>query len=306
MKYSEKQYKNYGKCLEITNGIIDITVTLDVGPRIINYSLCGGKNIFFEDIDRQISSDVPAVKEIYGDDAVWYIYGGHRLWLSPEQGSTYYPDNIPIKYEVKENTITFYQGLQSPINVQGEISLTVGEGSPEVTVLHKITNKSDETKTFAPWALSVLAPGGTEVIPFNDNKTGWLSNRTLMLWDYTEMNDSRVNFGKKYLVIKQDSTKANPFKIGMDNKKGWVAYINNGAAFVKRFGFAEGRDYPDNGCNFETYTNNHMLECETLGTLSIVKPGESVSHKEEWNIIRNVSENGFDDSFGEKIAQIIK
>lgn len=304
MQVTEKQYKNFGKCLEITNGNIELVVTLDVGPRILRYALSGGENIFFEDIDRKIVSDDPRIKEVYGKDAVWYIYGGHRLWISPEQGSTYYPDNIPVSYVVEGNTVTFYQGMQEPLQLKGEISLTIAENSTEVTVLHKVTNHGEQTE-FAPWALSVLAPGGVEVVPFNDDKTGWLSNRTLMLWDYTEMDDSRVHFGKKYIILKQDKNKDNAFKIGLDNRKGFAAYIKGGTAFVKKFSFDATKRYADNGCNFETYTNALMLECETLGALSTVEKGESVIHTENWSLFSGVEVKDLDDSFGQKIEELI-
>ena len=53
VSYKEISYKNYGKCLEISNGAIDLLVTLDVGPRIIRFGFCGEKNMLFEDIDRE-------------------------------------------------------------------------------------------------------------------------------------------------------------------------------------------------------------------------------------------------------------
>ena len=37
----EIQYKNFGKCMEITNGKASVTVTVDVGPRIIACSVPG-------------------------------------------------------------------------------------------------------------------------------------------------------------------------------------------------------------------------------------------------------------------------
>ena len=82
--FKEKEYKNFGKCLEISNGIVDLLVTLDIGPRIIRYGFCGKENMFYEDIDRLTHNKSDELKEVYGDDAVWYLYGGHRLWISPE------------------------------------------------------------------------------------------------------------------------------------------------------------------------------------------------------------------------------
>ena len=45
MNYSEIQYKDYGKCLKIDNGLIEAIITLDVGPRIISFSFIRGENI---------------------------------------------------------------------------------------------------------------------------------------------------------------------------------------------------------------------------------------------------------------------
>ena len=46
---------------------------------------------------------------------------------------------------------------------------------------------------------------------------------------------------------------------------------------------AEGK-YPDGGCSFETYTNECMLEFETLSELKVVHPGESNTLNEKWTL----------------------
>jgi len=52
--------------------------------------------------------------------------------------------------------------------------------------------------------------------------------------------------------------------------------------FVKHFSPIIGKNYPDNGCTFETYTNDVMLELETLSPLATIAPGGVALHKEEW------------------------
>lgn len=42
-------YKNIGRAMKLTNGIYDVIVTLDVGPRIMHYSLCGQPNMLNDD-----------------------------------------------------------------------------------------------------------------------------------------------------------------------------------------------------------------------------------------------------------------
>ena len=107
VSYQEISYKNYGKCLEISNGAIDLLVTLDVGPRIIRFGFCGKENMLFEDIDREQNYNKEDMRAIYGQDKTWYLYGGHRLWISPEYADTYYPDNTPIAYEKIKNGAVF-------------------------------------------------------------------------------------------------------------------------------------------------------------------------------------------------------
>jgi hypothetical protein len=96
------------------------------------------------------------------------------------------------------------------------------------------------------------------------------------------MNDSRVYWGKNYVTLTQDSAKDNPFKFGYSNEDGWAAYFNKGQLFVKYFAPADDDIYPDNGCSFETFTNNVMLESETLSPMTLIEPGGEESHSEIW------------------------
>ena len=60
---------------------------------------------------------------------------------------------------------------------------------------------------------------------------------------------------------------------------------------------AEGEigDYPDCGCSFETFTNADFLELETLGPLTRLHPGETVTHTERWAAHRGVHVSQWDD-----------
>jgi hypothetical protein len=71
---NEIQYGGYGKCIQITNGKIEAVVTVDVGPRVIRFGFTGGNNVFCEGASSKTESNL----------GEWKIYGGHRLWHSPE------------------------------------------------------------------------------------------------------------------------------------------------------------------------------------------------------------------------------
>ncbi len=288
--YKETTYKNYGKCLEISNGCVDLLVTLDFGPRIIRYGFCGGDNMLYEDLERVNGYDEPDLKEMFGANAKWYLYGGHRLWTSPEGTESYFPDNNPVAYMIDEenDSVSFETDIQEVTGLQLSISIQLMEEGSTVAIDHFIQNHSGEPKNYAPWSLTVLDKGGVELIPFNTNDTNLLPNRTVRAWPYTNFADHRLYMGEKFVSLCSDSTDKK-FKLGFDLRKGVVAYVNKNNMFVKHFPHYEDSIYPDNGCSFETFTNQHFLECETLGDIG-VKPNFSlVIHSEVWDLIKDVT-----------------
>jgi len=79
-----------------------------------------------------------------------------------------------------------------------------------------------------------------------------------------------------------------PQKIGVHNTQGWAGYLNNGTLFIKIAEYSSQKNYPDFGSNFEFFTNNYFLEIETLGALSVLQPGDQVSHIEYWALFEGI------------------
>ncbi len=292
IQVTEGTYQGYGRCLTISNGTIEAVVTLDCGPRIIRFAAIGGANVMMEDTERSINKQefsADFADKFGADKGVWYIYGGHRLWTSPEElPRSYYPDNTPVEYEKVAGGAKFTPPAQVWTQLQMSMTVTMSETDNSLHILHEITNVGAWNAEFAPWALSVLAPGGFEVVPVQQRQTGLLSNRKLVLWDYARMNDDRVYWGEKYITLRQDPTAEGPFKIGTDSEHCWAAYFNHGDLFIKKFDTDPDGVYPDGGCNFETYTCADFLEMESLGTLKSVAPNETVSHCEDWTLYTDV------------------
>ena len=71
MKIEKMEYKGWPNCYRLSNNLIDLVVTTDVGPRIIRYSFPGEDNILAEMPDAVVKTD-------FGE---WKPLGGHRLWL---------------------------------------------------------------------------------------------------------------------------------------------------------------------------------------------------------------------------------
>ncbi len=279
VKTEQVKYKEFGNCIRIYNEKAELYVTIDVGPRIIKYNLLDKPNVFCEHI----------TKEPQMEETGWRIYGGHRLWHSPEDvPRSYVADNDKIEYTAIENGIQITCEIEKLTGLQKRLVVILSEETAEAAVIHSIANRGAWPVEYAVWALSVMAEGGVEVIPNNQHDTGLLHNRSMSLWPYAKMNDERVYWGDKYFTLRQTPGAETPFKVGTTNNQAWAAYFNNGDAFVKRYAHFEGENYPDNNVSFETYTNDFMLEIESLSPLMKVNPGEMLEHIEVWNITPDV------------------
>ena len=76
-------YRGWQNAYKLRNDHVQVIVLADVGPRIIWYGFCDKENELHE---------VPADAGLTGGKD-FRLYGGHRLWVSPELPGTYYPDN---------------------------------------------------------------------------------------------------------------------------------------------------------------------------------------------------------------------
>ncbi|MEW6599946.1 MAG: hypothetical protein AB1499_03160 [Nitrospirota bacterium] len=280
-------YRGWNHCIRITNGIVDLVITADVGPRVIRYGLTGKENEFCE---------VESTLGLTGGDE-WRIYGGHRLWHSPEDRiRTYEPDNFPVEWKKIENGIHTLQATEPNTGISKEMEITLASGSTEVSILHRLTNKGKSPVELSVWSISAMAPGGKEVIPQTIKDTGLLPNRVMSLWPYSSLNDSRVYFGGKYIILRQDSQIDRPFKIGTSNEHGWAAYFNNNHLFMKHYRHIPNARYPDFGVSYETYSNNFMLEMETLSPLTLLEPSAMVQHIETWKLFDDIPSPGNDET----------
>jgi hypothetical protein len=289
---SRVEFKGWKNNLRLFNGDAELIVTLDVGPRIMSYRLRNSENVFKEYADQLGKSE----------EKDWQIRGGHRLWVAPEDLTrTYALDNASVTHEFANGWAKFRAPADSLHGIQKEVDVRLAPSGSRVTVKHRITNIRKEPTTLSVWAVSVMAPGGIEIIPLPPHKPhpgsprnarspkDFAPNLEMALWPYFDFRDDRWNFGGRYLTLRQ-KTRGEPTKLGLAHRMGWVAYLNRGTLFVKRFGYHEGKTYPDLGSNFETFTNPDMLEIETLGPLATLAAGETAEHVEEWELIPEVED----------------
>ncbi len=287
------QNETWGHCISLSNGIAEVLVTLDFGPRIIRFGMAGKENMLWEDRAGAVALETETHRF---DKGVFRIGGGHRLWTSPEEmPRTYCPDNEKVAWEQIENGVSVWPAEEAWTQIQKEMDIRLEPDSAKLSIIHRVVNQNAWNVKFAPWALTCMAAGGREVIPQPAKETGLLGNRILALWPYARMTDSRVYWGDKYIVLDQDPGKQEAFKLGINNEAGWAAYFNFNALFIKRYAPVENGTYPDFGVSYETYTNQHFLEMETLGELKELKPGEAAEHEEQWLLYDGVEKPAVDE-----------
>lgn len=278
----------FGNKIRLTNGIVDIDFATDFGPRILRYGLSGRENFFYEDVDDLINRKGEEMNNFF-DGAEWHIYGGHRFWQSPEAfPRTYTPDNDKVEYEITKTGVILKQKYMEYTKTDAEIEVVMSEDSADVKVIHRLRSYSPYEIELAPWTISVCNKNILEAVPLNKIDTGLLHNQTMTIWSYTKLNDERVYFGDKYVTLKQNPKATSSFKLGFTNNNKFAAIFNDNAMFVKTFEWDENANYPDDGMNFETYTNDIMLECESIGPLTKLKEGDTLTHIENWTIIDNI------------------
>jgi len=274
-------YAGWPNCITLTNGRIEVVATTDVGPRIIRCGFVGERNLFKE-FAGQLGS---------AGGEKWKVYGGHRLWHAPEDRiRTYEPDNDPIAFEWDEAHLTLTQPIESGTGIRKSMTISVDSDRDMVTAVHRLENHGPSEVELAPWALSVMAPGGRALIPqerFSSHGGALLPARALVLWPYTRMNDPRLTWGERVIQVRQDSASKAPLKIGVGNRRGWAAHALDGYLFVVHAPMVEGAVYTDMGSSFEIFTNADMLEVETLGPLARLSPGGGAAeHTERWHVLK--------------------
>ena len=278
-------------CVPLENNAISLLVTQSVGPRIISLRFNGGGNLFAE---------LPDFVAERPDGKIFHFYGGHRLWHAPEtMPRTYVPDDAPVDILQTQNGLLVTQQVEVETGIEKSIQISLIEDKPQVIVHHLLTNKGLWPIETAPWAITQFRPGGVAILPQSLEQSGFLPNRSLALWSYTDIANPYVSWGNRCILLRAE-IQDGAFKIGFPNPRGWLAYWLGGTLFVKRATFDAQAEYFDFNSSSTCYCNDKFLELETLAPIDTLAPGESTTHTETWELYADV-----DFPENEKVAQRI-
>ena len=292
MDLKEIDFENYGKCVQLSNGVIDLVVTIDCGPRIVRFGFIGNENILYNDLDRKFKVQNEFMDDYYSEGAACYFYGGHRLWLAPERmPESYFPDNDPVIYALLPDGVTFSSAKQKNNDVQTRLEIVMGDNTSDVMLVHSVKNFSKERQMLALWPITMVRGGGLEIIPQNrtDEDDELLPNRVLTFWPYTDPRAERLYVGNRFLTLRHDPSNGRPLKLGTNNTLGWAAYVDRTYTLIKHFVYSDAA-YPDYGSSFETYCNGDYLSMETMSPLYQIEAGGALRHVENLSLFRTYSD----------------
>lgn len=264
-------------CLALDAGGPRVVVTTDLGPRVLALTLPDGTGAGLLASLPDLSIDAPGLPS-------YRMVGGHRLWVAPEDPPvTYVPDGDPPTVEQAVDSVAFSvaggQGLRKTIRVRP---------TPDSVILdHVLANEGPATVEVAPWAITMLTPGGEAWLPRwmgRADPGGYQANGSLVLWPYTRLEDPRLALGDPIVRVLAVAGAEGRVKVGLQGRAGWAAYRRDDALFVKRAAWLEGERYVDLGASVQCYSSGDFIEVETLGSLVTLEPGASTVHREVWSL----------------------
>jgi hypothetical protein len=173
-----------------------------------------------------------------------------------------------------------------PTGTQLVRDFELARSGAELTCRQTIKNISDRTTEWCHWSRTFALGNGVCVIPLSE--TSRFPHHYVMYESGEQLNfqprDPHIKQVDRFLIV--SDVPRNP-KLGMDSTVGWFAYLmRNDMMFVKKF-----PTYPDRVYNEIAgltisiwYPEDRRVELEPIGPRERLKPGESASFTETWNL----------------------
>ncbi len=287
---TECTFAGIPNCLRLANQDVELFVPTDRGPRILGYSYIGQESVL------GLWPDL-VTHTTWGD---WKPWGGHRLWVAPESmPRSYAPDDHPISHVSHgEYSLVLNQSVDRS-GIEKQIGITLALAGSTVSLVHTLANRTEREIEIAPWALTIMRPGGevfVPVEPFRSHDEELLPSQPMVRWYFTDFTDRRWILGRRFIRLRTDASLQEPQKAGLLNRQGWCAYLHGSSAFLKTIQFEAAANYPDFGCNTEFYTAGEFIELESLGPMTRLQPGGSLQHVEQWCLLKDFDRHDDEDA----------
>jgi hypothetical protein len=209
------------------------------------------------------------------------FHGGHRLWVAPEElDVTYAPDDHECQVSIDADRMTV---TAAPDRAGFAKELQVTADGESLAIEHRLTWTGESPVVVSPWAITQLPLGGIAVLPLGGPDRPVLqANRSLVLWPYTKLDDTRIGWIANSIVIRCDSGPSLKLGTGPDPRR--LGYLRGDLLFVKEFAPGEIDHHPDRGAVGQIYVGDAFCELESVGPLVSLLPGEDTLHHETWTV----------------------
>jgi len=273
LQIEQAEFLGWREAYRLRLGDATMVVVTEVGPRILSLSVAGGPNLLF--VDQETAGQGQG-------DADFCVYGGHRVWVSPETVDTYAPDNGRCQVGVSDGKLTVIAPVTPQTGLRKRLTVSARDG--RFVVEQGVLNTGDAVYAGGIWALTCVVPKGTVVFPWG-RQASW-DLKKIVYWSKWMGHSSDVNSpqwqpGPDLFAVRPTGEEG---KVGSNSPEGWVALCRDDATFVKSYPWFPNVRYPDEDCSLQVYTNEHFVEMETLSPLTTFYPGQEIVHREVWTV----------------------
>ncbi len=261
--------------LGLANGTLSVEVLAEAGPRIVAIRHDGSANLLAETPESGWETAL----------GKYELFGGHRLWFAPEDPSRVaVPDSDGLEVESLVDGLRLSGAVEPSTGCVRSMEVRLDRMLPSMTVVHRLRNCGSETLELAIWPITQLPLGGLALLPQQRAVVGHQTrpNRNLVLWPYSSWDDPRLHVLDGLVAV--DAVVGAELKVGCLDDTGWVAFVRDGIALVRRFEPEPGAPHPDLGCNVEVYCGPSYLELEVVGPTRLLAPGASTTLAERWEV----------------------
>jgi hypothetical protein len=282
---------NYHGWLEayvVSNGKVEAVVVPTIG-RVMQFGFVGEEGVFWE--NRALDGRIVDGRPLQWSSGQWGNFGGDKTWPSPEADwgrftgrKSWRPppafDGMPAEARVEGDTLTLSSPVDPFYGIRTRRRIRLHSSKPEMTITTTYERVTGETAKIGVWVITQLNEPAGLFAP-SPAKSVFTNGYTLLGKDHPPS----VKATNGLISLLRDAKGA--YKIGLDaDSLLWV-----GAKHTLRIDSPRrrGAEYPDKGSTTEIYTNPDPLqyiELETLGPLRLMKPGDTIEHRNTYTLKR--------------------
>ncbi|MGC8843338.1 MAG: DUF4380 domain-containing protein [bacterium] len=268
-------YKGWLHSIQLARGDTKLVIVPGVGGRIMEFSIEGKNPIWQNPLE---------YGKVYPITNVWHNYGGYKTWNAPQALWGWPPDPFldygKANVELLEDGVRIYGAPSLNAGIMFIKEITLPERG-KARIVERMRNISGREVRWSIWDVTQVETPCFVVFPSERNSK---FPEGLYFFDERSRKSKQWKIKDGLVIVHYEGEVG---KIGLDSKAGWMLFLKDSLAYIKRFPVITGQDYPDEGCSVEVYTNSKdlpYLEMEVLSPLVTLKPGEEYSTWEEWYV----------------------